>query len=117
MTTESASKLLLAKILVKNLKKEFANVHLSGNLAETIKLVQKRLNGKIYYEVQIPAQIYDIGLYRKRGVIVHTGAGSYADIVDSSGGFSGTHTDYVDRCIQKSIQEWARLSKIKIEVD
>lgn len=117
MANESASKLLLAKILVKNLKKEFANVHLSGNLANTIKLVQKRVNNEVYYEVQIPAQIYDIGLYRKRGVIVHTGAGSYADIVNTSGGFSGTHTDYIDRCVQKSIQEWASLSKIKIEVD
>nr|DAP71026.1 MAG TPA: hypothetical protein [Bacteriophage sp.] len=117
MANEPATKLLLAKIIIKNLKKEFEDVHLSGNLADTIKLVQKRINNEVYYEVQIPAQIYDIGLYRKRGVIVHTGAGSYADIVNTSGGFSGKHTDYVDRCIQKSIQEWASLSKIKIEVD
>lgn len=33
-------------------------------------------------------------------------AGSYAEEVDSTGGFSGTHKDYVERCIRKGIEKW-----------
>ena len=34
-------------------------------------------------------------------------AGSYADQVDITGGFSKDHKDYVERCIRKGIERWA----------
>lgn len=34
-------------------------------------------------------------------------AGSYADQVDKTGGFSKDHKDYVERCIRKGIERWA----------
>lgn len=38
-------------------------------------------------------------------------AGSYAEEVDITGGFSGTHKDYVERCIRKGIEKWKRQYK------
>ena len=36
-------------------------------------------------------------------------AGSYAEEVDITGGFSKDHKDYVERCIRKGIQKWAAM--------
>lgn len=110
-------KLKLARIIVKNLKAEFSVVHLSGNLANTISITKYSSESQSGYDINIPAEIYDIPLYRRKGVIVHTGNGSYANEVDLSGGFSGRHKNYVDRCIQESIQEWLSLSRIKAKVE
>lgn len=110
-------KLKLARIIVKNLKAEFSVFHLSGNLANTITITKYSSESQSGYDINIPAEIYDIPLYRRKGVVVHTGTGSYANEVDLSGGFSGRHKNYVDRCIQASIQEWLSLSKIKAKVE
>ena len=116
-TDWTKSKRRLAEIIVKNLKSEFSSVHLSGNLASTIKISSYKDGSESGYEIEIPAQTYDIGRFKNRGVIVYTGKGSYANEVDLSGGFSGKHKDYVERCIQRSISEWAGESKLKTKIE
>lgn len=108
------AKLKLAKIIIQNLKAEFDKVHLSGNLANTITIKQyQNINGDSGFDIEIPAQIYDVVLYRKKGVVVYTGKGSYANAVDVTGGYSGLHTNYVDNCIRKSISQWLTLMGLK----
>ena len=42
----------------------------------------------------------------RRGYYDDILAGSYAEEVDKTGGFSGEHKDYVERCIRKGIEKW-----------
>lgn len=101
-----------ALILKDELKKEFETVHLSKQLYHSIRIFVDE-NGKIH--VIIPAQLYDVGYYRKRGVIKHISQNSYALAVNYYGGFSGTHKDYVTKCIQRTINRWKSENNIKIE--
>jgi hypothetical protein len=117
MTDEQRRKLYLilsfGMILKEELRKEFEIVHLSKQLYNSIQLVPSSEDGKIH--IRIPAQIYDIALYRKRGVIKPISQNSYAWAVNRSGGFSGTHKDYVSRCIYSTIRRWQTENNIHIQ--
>lgn len=102
---------LLADIIVKNIREEFQEKHLSGNLADTIRVEKYNGSDGIGYDVVIPAETYDIKEFSKTGKIVYTYNGSYASQVDVTGGFSKEHKDYINRCIDKSVREWLAKSK------
>lgn len=98
--------LWLNDLIIRNLKEEFEEVHLSGNLAKTIYFHWNKNDFTIY----IPAIRYDIDKWRKDKVIVYTPEkGSYAEVVNKTGGFSHTHRDYVENAIYDAIDEWARI--------
>lgn len=97
----------LAELIVKNIKEEFSLVHLSGNLMDTIKIVE---NGNGEFEVHIPAEKYDLVLFKNHGVLVYNGRGSYAETVNKQGGFSGTHKQFIQKAVEKSITEWLMLN-------
>lgn len=88
---------------------EFKYIHVTFNLADTIK-VEKTPRG---WKVFIPAEIYDIRKWYDEGVIVYTGEGSYAEAVNQEGGFSHTHKGYIEDCINYAIQEWMKENNIK----
>lgn len=112
MEVSENDKRLLADLIIYYIRKDFEIVHLSKNLVNTIRL-EKTNNG---YAVIIPAEMYDISQFRKKGVVVHNNKGSYANEIDSSGGFSGQHKNYVDRAINSAIQNWLGRLRIKAEV-
>lgn len=101
----------LAKKIEENLKKEFEIVHLSGNLMDTIEIIPSE-NG---FYVDIPAEIYDLQNWYNNGVIVYTGDGSYAEEVNKHGGFSQTHTGYVEYAIKKAIDEFLNEKGLKVK--
>lgn len=93
----------LAYKIAEELQNEFAEIHLSGNLLNSI-VVKSTENGAV---VEIPAQMYDLDLYFETGQIVHNqGDVSYASLVNTTGGFSRKHTNYVERCIKRAINRW-----------
>ena len=98
----------LALIIEKNLKAEFEILHFSRNLMNTIK-VSKNSEGN--WEVDIPADLYNLKQFKKKGVIIKTYKGSYAERINQTGGFSGKHKGYVEKVIEKSIKQW--LAEIK----
>ena len=111
MTISSNDLLLLAEKIKKNIKEEFAVVHLSQNLINTIE-VRRTTFG---FEVEIPAEIYDLAKWYKEKVIVYTGGGSYAQQVDVEGGFSKMHEGFVEDCIKKALKEWILEKKYKVK--
>ena len=93
----------LVKLIVENFKKEFFTVHFTGNLMDTIEIHQTE-DG---IAVEIPAMRYSFEKWEKEGVIVpYEKGGSYASQVDKTGGFSGKHKGYVDKCIDLAISQW-----------
>lgn len=101
---------VLAKIIKRNIEKNFAYIHLSKNLIDTIVVRQTSMG----FEVDIPAEIYDISKWYKDKVVVYTGKGSYAQAVDDKGGFSGYHTNYVENAIKDAIDEWNSIYSHKV---
>ncbi len=97
-----ADMMLLAEKIRNKIRLEFNVVHLSKNLMNTIKVYETSYG----YEVEIPAEIYDIKKWFKEGVIVYTGKGSYAQAVNETGGWSESHNGYVECAIASAIQEW-----------
>lgn len=93
---------ILAEKIRNKIRLNFEYAHLSQNLINTIK-VQKTTFG---YEIDIPAEIYDLQRWVKENVVVYTGQGSYAQEVDVNGGFSRRHTNYVEKAIKEAISEW-----------
>ena len=104
--------LSLALILKNEFKKEFQTIHLSKQLYHSIQVFAGD-DGKVH--VRIPAPMYDVNLYRKRGVIKHISQNSYAMAVNRTGGFSGMHKDYVSKCIHNAINRWQSENHIDIE--
>ncbi len=102
----------LAEIIHDQLEEEFAEVFLSGNLRDTAK-IGVTPNGAM---VEIPAKMYDLMQFRKEGVIIYTGEGSYAQQVDITGGFSGLHKGYIDKRIERAIAWWARKNNLNVRV-
>lgn len=96
------------------IQEEFRFIHLSGNLANTVK-IEIVDNKKV--KVVIPAETYNLAEYRKNKVIVHDHKGSYADIVNKTGGFSKTHQNFVDRCTQTGLQKWLATKNEKVKVE
>lgn len=112
MVVTQDMKVKLAEMIKAALKRDFAVYHYSGNLADTINI--KKVKGKVV--VEIPAEIYDLGLYNRTGAIVYTGEGSYAQDVNEQGGFSGRHTNYVERSIAAAIKKWVAYYGIKARI-
>lgn len=95
---------VLKSYIIEQLQYEFSEIFLSHNLIDTMEI--KEINDG--YIIEIPAEVYDIDIYKNKKVVVYTGEGSYADEVDISGGFSGKHKNYVDRAISKSMRKWKK---------
>lgn len=119
----------LANLIVQKLKEEFSNKHLSGNLINTIKI--ENLGDQI--TINIPAKTYNMLLYQREGVVVHTSNGSYASRLDETGSEfyaypQGTkkgakriaphnHKGYIDKVINQAISEWSSMvgrNKVKV---
>ena len=99
----------LAILIQEELKKEFETVHFTGNLMNTIK-IYKTDKG---WNVDIPAERYLFSEYVRKGVLIKYGhGGSYASKINTTGGFSGKHKGYVERCIDAAVIKW--LSKYQI---
>lgn len=96
--------------IVEEIKKDFATIHLSGNLMETITSYKLSENEAI---IEIPAPRYDIDTFLRTQTIVYTGDGSYAEEVNEMGGFSKTHKGYVERAIMLAIMQIASIYKVK----
>ena len=102
----------LAEKIKEKIRNDFKEVHLSQNLMNTIS-VSSTPTG---FLIDIPAEIYDLAKYYKEGVIIYTGAGSYAEDVDINGGFSGKHKDYIERAILESVSEWVAENELRSKV-
>lgn len=117
---------MLSEIIVRKLKEEFAIKKLSGNLVNTITVEMQSNEIKI----NIPAQTYNMLLYQRKGVVVHTSNGSYASKLDETGSEffvypEGTrkgshlirphnHKGYIERVISEAITEWRGLISGKV---
>lgn len=106
---EDYKKQQLANLIVECIKQDFQIKYISKNLIGTISVYQGEEGSWI---ISIPAQMYDLNLYKKKGVIVYNGKGSYASIVDETGGFSRKHKNYIDRSISRAIDIWMKENKI-----
>lgn len=105
----------LALMVQKAAEADFERIFLSGNLRDTMSV---RAAGDGAYELEIPAESYDVGEFRRTGVIVPLNDGtSYASAVDRSGGFSKTHRGYAERSVVDGIQEWAVKNKYRIRIE
>lgn len=117
----------LASLIVQYIKEDFENKHLSGNLANTI-TIENTVDG---LAVVIPAEKYNIPLYIRKGVVVHSGTGSYASRLDEEGSIIrlpqyrpgrpkdvkiGNHIGYVENAIQKAIETWRNMIEEKYEI-
>jgi hypothetical protein len=108
----------LAQLLVKYIKEDFSDKHMSQNLIETIQIVAEKGEVKII----IPAQTYNMLLYQRKGVVVHTSNGSYADKLNETGSeffiypndtrqgsykiAPHNHVGYIQRAINSALAEW-----------
>ena len=101
--------------LVDNIKKGFKTMHVSGNLADTI-VVYETNNG---YNVEIPADKYDVWRFLYEGVIIPTNKGSYANTVDIYKTLKvpkphpNTHKNYVSKSIENTLKTFPRVVKDK----
>lgn len=103
--------IVLATRIRDKIRENFAIVHLSENLINTIKINRTTLG----FEIEIPAEMYDIQKYMQQGVIVYTGEGSYAQQVNITGGFSKKHKNYIEDAIREGIEIWLKEMSLKAE--
>lgn len=101
----------LAELIKEHIISGFEDKHLSRNLMNTIQ-VRKTDNG---FEVDIPAEMYDLKKWNKEKVVVYTGQGSYAQRVDVTGGFSRKHKAYVEYAIEESITKWIQKNNLTMK--
>lgn len=99
--------------LAEEIKKEIishfveTNSIISSNLINTIKVYRSQKG----WNVEIPAEIYDRSIWDKEHVVVYTGKGSYAGILDET----AKHRDYVLNSIVKAIKKWEEKNKLQIK--
>lgn len=101
----------LAEKIKAYIKKDFEEVHLSRNLMDTISVYATEKG----FNVDIPAEIYDIDKYLNDGVIIYTGEGSYAQEVNQSGGWSKSHIGYVEYSIKRAIFDWVVENEYRVK--
>lgn len=101
----------LAKKIQANIEKEFEYIHVTGNLMDTIQIIPSE-NG---FYIDIPADMYDLKTWYEKGLIVYTGEGSYAQAVNEMGGFSHSHTGYVEYSIKKAIDEFLKEKGLRVK--
>ena len=100
----------LGELIAENVKANFREVHLSGNLMNGISVFRQG-DGIV---VEIPAVRYDIDKFRKDRVVVQRPAeGSYAEEVNQSGGFSGFHEGYVEKAVRDGIVQWCSIMGLR----
>lgn len=107
---------LLADLIYRQVMADFEEIHLSGNLKNTMQVTRDFGKSGEWFKVTIPAVRYDIDIYRERKVVVYTPEeGSYAEDVNRKGGFSGYHRGYVEKSIYRAIALWAKALNVTIE--
>ena len=89
----------LARLIVLNIKEEFAIKHLSKNLVNTIKI--ENMGDTV--NIHILARVYDMLEYKRTKVIKYVGNKSYASKLDEQ---SKNHTGYVNRALDKALTQW-----------
>lgn len=119
--------LLLANLIVQYIKEDFQDKHLSKNLINTIS-IEKTNDG---IAVVIPAEKYNMPLFIREGIVIHSGRGSYASSLDEVGSIIrlprsgpgrpnekklGNHIGYVDKAIKKAIETWRSMIEEKYEI-
>ncbi len=116
---------LLANLIKEEIRSDFSEKHMSGNLMDTIS-VSKSRGG---YRVRVPAEIYNMYQFQMHGVIIPTGSGSYAERLNESGSAfyvykrsggrkfvrPGNHVGFVEKAIVKAISRWKGLTGVKSE--
>lgn len=116
----------LAYFVKAEIREDFKHRHLSGNLMETIR-VGKTPDG---FEVEIPAEIYDMYEFQMTGAIVYTGEGSYANQLDIAGSEFWTfyldgsrryvkphnHINYAENAIKRAVDKWMKSIHAKGEI-
>lgn len=102
MEFDPRDKIELANCIADAIKKEFDKVHFSYNLVRTMKI---EIDGD-NVSIDIPAMKFNIKQYKLNRVIKYYYRGSYANLINYTGGFSGRHVDYVQRCIEEGISKW-----------
>lgn len=104
----------LASLIKDAVRDDFETVHLTGRLRDTV-TVERSQDGAVV--VNIPAEAYDLGKALSTGVIVpRPDLGSYAELVNETGGLSGTHKGYVERAIERALVAWLKYYEVKAEV-
>lgn len=112
----------LALYIVEYIKQDFEEHHLSMNLVDTIKITTTSKG----FNIEIPAEMYDIMKYLEEKVIVYNGKGSYASKLNDDGGIrwdkkehkfvpTGHHIGYIDKAIDEAILKWSQNKKIRIK--
>lgn len=111
----------LARQIVNEIKRDFKQYHLSMNLVNTIEITKS----KNYVQIHIPAQVYDMWQFVKKGVIIYKNRGSYASQLNEEGSYIfnkyvGHHIGYVDNSIDLAVEKLvkrvqARDDEIKVE--
>lgn len=93
---------LIAEYIASSIRDDFEVVHLSRNLADTLKVI----NDGNKFKVDIKADRYNVAEYRRSGTIVYNHQGSYAQKVNVSGGYSKKHIGYVEESILRGITRY-----------
>lgn len=117
----------LANLIYENIKADFEDKHLSGNLLNTIQVT----NSDTGIKIEIPAEIYNMYLFFSKGVVVHTGKGSYAsELNDKGSAFTAysqktgkryritphNHIGYIDNAINNAITTWTNMMRNKYDI-
>lgn len=92
----------LAKCIEEAFREEFELVHLAKNLVNTMK-IEVTDNG---VSIDIPAMKYNMKQFKEKGIIKYYYRGSYAEQINKTGGLSGKHEGYIEKCIEKGVQKW-----------
>ena len=101
----------LALMIQEHIKEGFREKHLSMNLMNTIQ-VRKTDNS---FEVDIPADLYDLKKWNQDKVVVYTGQGSYAQRVYVTGGFSKKHKAYIEYAIMECVEKWVKKHNLNMK--
>ena len=119
--------LILVNFINEEIKADFMMKKLSGNLVRTISIHETDEG----YEIEIPAEIYDMYQYYAHKVIIPTGKGSYASELNDKGSeFIGydskgrrkkyspyNHKEFVDRAIHSAITKWTLMMQTKYKIE
>lgn len=101
------------------LRKDFTEHHLSGNLLRTTEIVDE---GNYSCVIRIPARVYNMPLYIKKGIFMYEGSKSYATRLNEEGSkieyvqrrsqnreikrtrYIGNHKGYIDKSIDAGVK-------------
>ena len=112
ITFEQASE--LADMIIAEIQDEFKDKYISHNLINTIKV--DYLQGQIV--IDIPALKYDINEFTKTGKIIYKPdeyGNSYDELLETTGGFSKTHKDYLRKRVNKAIKMWQEKNQLTLK--